>query len=203
MQNAEVRDKSKTICLEKYGVEHALQSQEFKDKKKATCLKNHGVEYPMQNAEVRDKSKTICLEKYGVEHAMQNAEVSENCSKKSRQWKDYTFPCGTQVRYQGYENFAYDELVEQGYSYNDLVTSRRLVPEIWYMNNDKKHRYYVDIYIPSINKMIEVKSSWTLKCKKDNVDKKAKACIDANFTYEIWSYSDKNGKNKQVITDFN
>jgi len=108
------------------------------------------------------------------------------------------------VKYQGYENIAYDELIAEGYTLNDLITSRSKVPEIWWCDSDnKKHRYYVDIYIPSINKMIEVKSSWTLKCKKDNVDKKAKACIDANFTYEIWSYSDKNGKNKQVITDFN
>lgn len=145
-----------------------------------------------------DRRIKTCLKKYGVEHAMQNAEISERISKKSRQWKDYTFPCGTQVRYQGYENFAYDDLVQQGYSCNELVTSRRLVPEIWYMNNDKKHRYYVDIYIPSINKMIEVKSTWTYKKKKeDNIIPKAIECIKQGFEYEIWVYDGK--KNKEII----
>ena len=35
------------------------------------------------------------------------------------------------------------------------------MPEIWFTDNNKEHRYYVDIYIPSQNKCIEVKSIYT------------------------------------------
>ena len=46
----------------------------------------------------------------------------------------------------------------------DLITSKKDVPKIWYSDIDgKKHRYYCDIYIPSENKIIEVKSTWTYK----------------------------------------
>ena len=72
------------------------------------------------------------------------------------------------------------------------------------MNNNRKHRYYVDIYIPSINKMIEVKSTRTYQLNlEDTIFPKANACIKQGFYYEIWVYSDKNGKKKEIITEFN
>ena len=33
----------------------------------------------------------------------------------------------------------------------------------------KKHRHYVDIFIPSQNKCIEVKSNWTAKINQNNI----------------------------------
>lgn len=57
--------------LEKYGVEHALQSKIFKDKSKQTCLERYGVQYSFQSNNNKNKSKQTCLEKYGVNIANQ------------------------------------------------------------------------------------------------------------------------------------
>ena len=62
----------------------------------------------------------------------------------------------------------------------------------------------IDIYIPNLNKMIEVKSTRTYQLNlEDTIFPKANACIKQGFYYEIWVYSDKNGKKKEIITEFN
>jgi hypothetical protein len=49
----------------------------------------------------------------------------------------------------------------------DIVTKCTNVPTIWYNNKvGKKHRHYVDIFISSQNKCIEVKSTWTAEKRK-------------------------------------
>lgn len=85
--------KIEKTMLERYGVEHALQSNEFiekykksmlekpeeelremKDKRKKTCLEKYGCVNPMQNKDVQEKSKQTCLEKYGVDHHLKSPE---------------------------------------------------------------------------------------------------------------------------------
>lgn len=223
LQSQEVQDKSKITCLEKYGVEHNSQAQEIKDKKIATSLKKYGVENPnqsqevkdkkienslkkygvenpFQSQEVRDKCITTSMERYGVEHPMQNSDIAEKSSKCAYKTKKYTFPCGKIVDIQGNEDLALDELVASGLTSNDIVNSRGGVPEIWWKDeNGKNHRYYVDIYIPSLNKMIEVKSTWTFEKTKDKTINKGKACIDNRFGFELWVYHNNNKSNKKVI----
>ena len=55
----------------------------------------------------------------------------------------------------------------------------------------KKHRHYVDIFIPSQNKCIEVKSTWTASKKKDNIFLKQNAGKELGYLYEIWVYDGK------------
>jgi hypothetical protein len=60
------------------------------------------------------------------------------------------------------------ELIENNINEIDIITGAKNVPTIWYDDSDgKKHRHYVDIFIPSQNKCIEVKSTWTAEKKKD------------------------------------
>ena len=71
-----------------------------------------------------------------------------------------------------------------------IITGSKNVPEIWYNDeNGKKHRHYVDIFIPSQNKCIEVKSTWTAEKKKDNIYLKQQAAKDLGYQYEIWIYN--------------
>lgn len=60
------------------------------------------------------------------------------------------------------------------------------MPKIMYEFNNKNHRYYPDIYIPSEKRIIEVKSPYTYtqqleqnNCKRDQV-------INDGYTFEFW-----------------
>jgi len=194
-QNEDIKDKIKNTNLEKYGCEYFLQTEQAKEKKKQTYLKNYGVENPLQCEEVKQKYRKTCLEKYGVEHAMQSPEIMENNIKKSYYLKQYVLPSGNIIKIQGYENYALDELIKQNIDEKDLITGSKNVPEIWYIDNtDKKRRHFVDIFIPSQNKCIEVKSTWTFKKQKDIVLLKQLHAKYIGYLYEIWIYDNKGNK---------
>ena len=86
-----------------------------------------------------------------------------------------------------------DKLIkEENISEEDIITGCRNVPQIWYNDEqNKKHRHYVDIYIPSQNRCIEVKSTWTAEKKKDNIYLKQDAAKELGYQYEIWIYNNK------------
>jgi hypothetical protein len=177
-------------------VEYVLQSNEVREKCKATCIKTYGVEHSSQSQEVKEKCKATCIKTYGVEHASQNAEISEKASKNAYKAKDYIFPSGRIERIQGYEYFMLDELLQkENVPENDIIVSRKEVPDIWYEDaNGKKHRYFVDCYIPSQKRCIEAKSTWTAKKKKDCIFLKQQAIKDAGYECEIWVYNSKGEK---------
>ena len=193
-QSKEIREKSKQTCLSNYGVEHPSQSKEIKQRCKETILKKYGVENYSQTDEFKEKCKQTSLKKYGVEHPHQCEEIMEKASKNAYKIKDFIFPSGKLIKCQGYEPFALYELVNIEEESN-IVTGCKNVPTIWYNDKDhKKHRHYVDIFIPNKNKCIEVKSTWTLKKKKDNIFEKQKAAKELGYSYEIWVYDKKGNK---------
>ena len=78
---------------------------------------------------------------------------------------------------------------------SDVITGCKNVPIIWYNDEiGKKHRHYVDIYIKSQNKCIEVKSSWTLIKQKNIIFLKQTAAKELGYIYEIWVYDSKGNK---------
>ena len=83
--------------------------------------------------------------------------------------KTYTFPSGKEIQVQGYEPFALNELI-QILSEDDIINGCSNVPTIAYADDEgKPHKHFPDIFIPSQNKCIEVKSTWTAEKKKDNI----------------------------------
>jgi hypothetical protein len=214
--------KAKATCLINLGVEHPAQSLKVKEKMKATCLKNLGFEFSQQNLQVREKTKATWLINYGVEHPsqsqiikekikannlmnygfenpQQNAEVSEKASKNAYKSYDYIFPSGRIERIQGYEKYGLDDLLlKEHILEDDIVTKRSEVPVVWYEDiNGKKRRYFVDFFIKSQNRCIEVKSIWTANKKKDCIYLKQQALKDAGYKCEIWIYDgNKNLVNK-------
>ncbi len=182
--------------FENYGVEYSLQSKEVREKGKKTCLERYGVENPLLNEEVREKVKQTCLDKYGVEHVSQNSEIAEKQYKSAFKLKEYTLPSGKVINIQGYENYALNDLLNnQKLLENDIIMGVKNVPTIWYEDDEgKKHRHYVDIFIPSEKKCIEVKSTWTIEKKKDNIFLKQKAGKELGYSYEIWVYNKKGEK---------
>ena len=80
------------------------------------------------------------------------------------------------------------------YAEDDIYTDRKHVPRITYHINEISKYYFPDIYIKNHNKIIEVKSTWTYKCKRDNIQEKAEATRRAGYDYEIWIYDKKGNR---------
>ena len=161
---------------------------------KQTNIMTRGYENPAQDPKVKQKMKETCKDRYGCEHPMQDPNISEKCSNNSYNVKEYSMPSGDIRFVQGYEPFALD-IILKTYKEEDIITSRKDVPELWYEFENTKHRHYVDIYIPSINKCIEVKSIWTYELDTDKVLAKQKSAKDLGYQYEIWIFDNK----KQLI----
>jgi hypothetical protein len=122
---------------------------------------------------------------------MQNAEFFEKQLQNSYKLKEFNFPCGKTILVQGYEPFLLKNLVEEGYTHEDIITKRVDVPEIWYDEDNKKHRYYCDAYIPKINTIYEVKSTWTYKKDIEKINLTKQACIDDGYLFELYVYDGK------------
>lgn len=212
----EIKDKQKKTNLERYGVEFIVHHKESKEKMDKTnlekygskcCLKNKeikakviktniekfGFANNLQNKDIRKKLQNTMYEKYGVYYPLQDSEIAEKTSKNGFKPKSFVFPSGREIICQGYEPFALKDLIEIYHIDEDnIITGCKNVPTIWYYDvNDKKHRHYVDIFIPSENKCIEVKSSWTLSYKQSNIFEKQKAAKEMGYLYEIWVYDCK------------
>jgi hypothetical protein len=199
-QSPEIREKSKITINKLFGCDYVSQNINIKLKSQATCLKNHGVPFSFQSPEIREKSKITNREKYGCDYPRQNPEHFEQVCKNTFKLKDYTLPSGKIIHYQGYEHFALNYLLRiEKINEIDVINGTSNIPTIWYTADDgKKHHHYVDIFIPSQNRMIEVKSTWTFSCKKDNVLLKQETAKKLGFIYEIWIYN-KNGKLVNLI----
>jgi hypothetical protein len=120
----------------------------------------------------------------------------EKSIKTSYKSKEYIFSSGRIDKTQGYENFALDELIiNEKIDESDIITGLKNVPIIWYNDeNGKKHRHYVDIFIPAQNRCIEVKSTWTAKQNQHNIFLKQNAAKELGYKYEIWVYNNKKEK---------
>ena len=219
IKNNDIREKIKKTCLEKYGVEHNSQSEQYKIKYKSTilkkfgvenvsqnedikkkkietCLQNYGVEHPSQSNKIKQKKIETSLKNYGVEYPIQNSNVLDKNIKSCYRTKQYIFPSGNIILTQGYEHLALDELInKEQIDEKNIIMGAKNVPTIWYFgNDDKNHRHYVDIFIPTQNRCIEVKSTWTAKHNEHNIYLKQKAAKLLGYNYEIWIYNEKEEK---------
>lgn len=187
--------KCEETCLEKYGVSNASKLPENIKKINNTFIEKYGG-HPKTTENVQKKWVATCLERYGG-HPNQNVEVQAKSEKSSFAYKDYMMPSGTIVKYQGYENLALDELVKL-YDEEDIKVGRTIFPTITYHIDEVKHVYFPDFYIKSENKIIEVKSEWTLQLYRAHIEEKAKATIHSGYKFEIWVY-DRNKKKLDTI----
>lgn len=185
--------KSKDTNLEKYGTEIPQQLQSLKDKSVKTCIERYGVTAPQKDSKIKKKTVDTCIEKYGTRNVMQSKDVFD----KNRYYrkKEYILPSGIVVKVQGYENKCLDLLL-QTYREDELQINPDLLPPIYYIDADnRKHRYYPDIYIPKENLVIEVKSLWTYNSQRKwhNTNLlKRQACLSAGYNFKFMIF-DKEG----------
>ena len=190
LQSPELQNKKNETCIERYDTIYPQTLEEFKNKAKATCFEHYGVEYGIQSEEVQDKMKKTMMERYGVEYPMQDPVLAQKASASSITFKPYTFPSGRVEKVQGYEPIALDILLSAGINEDDIRVKRTDMPEIWWFDSDnKKHRYYPDIFILSLNKLIEIKSSWTNREElKENIERKLQAARELGYIVELIVY---------------
>lgn len=136
---------------------------------------------------VRVLIKETCLKKYGYEIPMHNPIILDNCIKKQYNLKNFTFKSGSTIQVQGYEDLALKILVEN-YNEQEIVINRKNIPCFNYVFKNKHKKYLPDIYIPSENKIIEVKSSRTFDIMKIQNIIKALSVRKAGYDFEFWIF---------------
>lgn len=180
-----IRQKKIATCFKNHGTEYPIQSAELKTKMKQTMIGNIGVEFSQQSPIVREKTKQTCKKRYGVENPSQSAIIRNATIKSSFVAKIYTFPSGKLIQVQGYEPQALDLLLEQ-YNEEDIIAGDATkIPVISYSFKSKHRKYFPDIYIPSDDMLIEVKSDYTYEKDLEKNLAKQQACLDAGYNFKF------------------
>lgn len=98
---------------------------------------------------------------------------------------------GKSVKVQGYEPFAISLLLDI-FPLTPLKIDKD-VPVIKYYFEGKNRNHFPDIYVPTKNLLIEVKSTWTLGLGKlrffHQICAKRNAAVAQGFNYEVWVFN--------------
>lgn len=151
------------------------------------------------SAEVKSKTANTCIEKYGVPSIMQNKELMNRQQIAAFKRKDYVFPSGITWSIQGDEGNIITYLLSNGYSEEQLTQD---APVIDYKFAGRRRKHFPDLYIPSENLIIEVKSPFTFEREKNKNEAKISAAIAAGYEYHfyIWNRLDST---VTIIRDLN
>ena len=206
-QVAEIKEKIKETNQERYGVDNPLQNDLIKEKvnltkierygqagwnhvqTKLTMTERYGVDNPLKSDIIREQIKKTCMERYGVKHVMQDPKIFDRCMKNqfkgNYKLKDKIMPSGKIIKYQGYEGYVIQYLLDNEIAEDDLALERTGIPTISYHFEGKDRRYYPDIFIKSKNMLIEVKSTWTFNREVEKNIAKHMASKDAGYHHII------------------
>jgi hypothetical protein len=146
-------ERTKEVCLERYGVENPFAAEEVKEKIKQSMLEHHGVEYVGQAEISKQKSKEVLLDKYGVDHYSKTEEFKKNYTANSAKYKIKEFKskklngtCNTSKA----EEHCY-EILKAAYGAENILRQYQ----------DSRYPYHCDFYIVPEDLFIELNFSWT------------------------------------------
>jgi len=202
-QTEEWHTKVKATNIINHKVEWHTQSENFKNKSEITWLQKYGVNHHSRSESTKNKIIKTCIKRYGVNNVLQDAEIYKKGRTKQYKIKKYVFPSGRVDKVQGYEPFALNDLLNNGYNENDIITDEKImetiIGKIFYIDREgKRHRYYPDIYIKSENKIIEVKSTYTITCNVNINKLKKKAIENLGILFEYAIYNKDSIKNQNI-----
>ena len=160
-------------------------SNDWKTQSRDRIIKKYGCHFT-QTEEYKENRKKIYKEKYGYENPLQNPEIFEKVKRHRYLHHEYTFPSGNKILVQGYEWFAIDKLLEMNINEIDIKTECKDIPIIFYELDGKTKRYFPDLFVDSLNKIIEVKSDYTVRCNKKKNLAKQQECKSMGYLHEIW-----------------
>lgn len=173
------------ICVVRYNANNPAYKQKLRN---AFVIRSKDPEY-LEKLSAAHTAKWADPEfRKKMTSIMQSDEWNDKVEKNSKRFKDYILPSGKIVRIQGYEGLALDKLLKD-FDETDLLIQRKEIEneigKIIYKYNDIEHQYIPDIYIKSLHKIIEVKSSWTYKSQLELNKLKEQSCIDAGLNFEF------------------
>lgn len=201
-----IKEKTSKTNIEKYGNSVAANSKPVREKIILDNMNKYGVEYFFQSEEFKammvgfdnpykfgsNNYKKRFFELYGVENPMHIPEIAEQVQSGFRRYKfvnhKYRMPDGQYIHIMGYESRTLDKLFAQGYKQEDILYRKRDMPEIWYLFEGKRRRYYPDFYIPNKNLVIETKSVFTFELEKEKNELKMQATKDLGFDFWLDIY---------------
>lgn len=146
-------ERTKEVCLDKYGVTNPFAVEKVKDKIKQTMLERYNVEYVGQAEISKQKSKATCLQNYGVDSYSKTTKFKKDYSANSTKYKLKEFET---KKFKGNlntskaEELYYQKLINK-YGANNIIRQ--------YL--DKRYPYHCDFYIISEDLFIELNLSWT------------------------------------------
>jgi hypothetical protein len=186
--------------LNTYGFKCALQNEEVKEKTKETLLNIYFVDNISKNEDIKEKKIQTTLNNYGVEHPAQHPEICNKMVETSKRFKEVETPSGKIIKLEGYETYAYN-ILTKAYNEDEIIHSKSNVPEIWWFDEEgKKHRYFVDFYIPKDNLLIEIKSTRTFEIgiNLKKIQSIFKKCLEQGYKMEVWIISPKGELIKKI-----
>lgn len=150
-------------------------------------LETYGVEHTFQRPDVIGKRAATMQRLYGEEHALQSGPLFQKMVSSSYKTKEYKLGRRT-VLVQGYEALALNWLLE-----NTRIKAKDVrcgcdpdMPRISYTDVDGKRKtYHPDIFVPSRNLIVEVKSSYTYSSRLQKNLCKAAACKAAGYAFRF------------------
>lgn len=135
------------------------------------------------------KYEETCIERYAVRNSSQHPPVFEKIFKSLTRRKLYEFLSGKKIFVQGWEPYAIDYLLSE-FSEDDLYFGKD-IPRINYIYTDnKEHIYFPDMYIKSIDTIVEVKSTYTYNMDLEKNFNKFKATL-INYNLKVMIYDNK------------
>jgi uncharacterized C2H2 Zn-finger protein len=159
--------------MKKYGTIIPMRIKKSREKYVKTMIHQYGVAVPSQNKKISNKILRSMNKKYGGNAPVQNVDIFNKSFRKRIKIYHYK---NTKLSYQGL--FELDFL-EKFVNKIDIING----PRIKYVSKDGiKRVYYSDFYIPSLNLIVEIKSSFILTLDPDIFEKKL-ATIKNGYKY--------------------
>lgn len=153
--------------MELYGVKNCFQSNEKKIKIKKTMKDLYGVEHNMKLQRCLDQRVETYNRNYGCDNPTQDHEIlkkSFTTGNKIRIYKD------TNLYYQGSYELHFLE------RYFNLMKIERGFSIKYTMNGENKV-YHPDFYLPDLNMIIEIKSSYWFEKFKERIQNQKKEIV--------------------------
>jgi hypothetical protein len=175
-------------------------SQIWKDMSSSRIYEKYGGFHFTQTSAYKENARNRIFLKYGVYSIMHVPEICEKILKSAYKIKEYVLPSGKIVPIQGYENHVIDFLLTE-HSEEDIVISFDIPFEFFYFLDGAEHRYYPDIFLKSKNKIIEVKSTYTVTQNIQKNIEKQHSVLNEGIGYEVWVV-DGDGAILEKITDY-